>query len=132
MTSSLIPERPLLISPTLAATIGLEEAVLLHVVSELLLQHAPLYRQERRFAAIAEDTLMAALPFWSLADIKRVQQSLQGLGLVLVEAVPDEDRMWLLAINQPLSAASKRDIANTAATTAARAFDEITIVTIDR
>jgi hypothetical protein len=104
MTSSLIPERPLLISPTLAATIGLEEAVLLHVVSELLLQHPPLQRQERRFAAISEDSLLAALPFWTLADIKRVQQSLQGLGLLLVEAVPDEDRTVLLAINQPMTA----------------------------
>jgi hypothetical protein len=117
MTSSLIPERPLLISPTLAATIGLEEAVLLHVVSELLLQHAPLYRQERRFAAITEDTLMAALPFWSLADIKRVQQSLQGLGLLLVEAVPDEERTWLFAINQPLSAARQRAIATSHSST---------------
>jgi hypothetical protein len=119
MTSSLIPERPLLISPTLAATIGLEEAVLLHVISELLLQHQPLHRQDRRFAAINEDTLMAALPFWTLADIKRVQQSLQGLGLLLVEAVPDEDRSWLLAINQPLPASRQR-ISTTNTTSAPR------------
>ena len=38
MPSSLIPERPLLISPTLAATIGLDETVMLHVLSELKLQ----------------------------------------------------------------------------------------------
>ena len=38
MSSSLIPERPLIISPTLAATIGLEEAVMLHVLSELMLR----------------------------------------------------------------------------------------------
>ena len=36
MQSSLIPERPLVISPTLAATIGLEEAVMLHVIGEML------------------------------------------------------------------------------------------------
>jgi hypothetical protein len=34
--SSLIPEHPLLISPSLAATIGLEEAVLLKQLSELV------------------------------------------------------------------------------------------------
>ncbi|PCH61941.1 MAG: hypothetical protein COC19_03605, partial [SAR86 cluster bacterium] len=34
MTSSLVPERPLIISPTLASTIGLEEAVMLHVLAE--------------------------------------------------------------------------------------------------
>lgn len=36
MNSTLIPERPLLISPTLAATIGLEETVMLHVLGELI------------------------------------------------------------------------------------------------
>lgn len=41
MNSTLIPERPLLISPTLAATIGLEETVMLHVLGELIaMQHA--------------------------------------------------------------------------------------------
>ena len=34
MKSSLITERPLLVSPTLAATIGLEEAVMLQALSE--------------------------------------------------------------------------------------------------
>ncbi|HTR00658.1 MAG TPA: DnaT-like ssDNA-binding domain-containing protein [Candidatus Acidoferrum sp.] len=101
MTSSLIPERPLLISPTLAATIGLEEAVLLHVVSELLLQHPVVVRNERRFAEISDDALIAALPFWNLADIKRVQRSLAGLGLLLVDAVPGNDAAAYLAINQP-------------------------------
>ncbi len=38
MSSNLIPERPLLISPTLASTIGLDEAVMLHVISEMQLQ----------------------------------------------------------------------------------------------
>lgn len=106
MTSSLIPERPLLISPTLAATIGLEEAVLLHVISELLLQHPTMVRQQRRFAEISEDVLTKALPFWSLPDVKRVQQSLQGLGLLLVEPVGGEDRVWLFAINQPVQGAA--------------------------
>lgn len=119
MTSSLIPERPLLISPTLAATIGLEEAVLLHVISELLLQHPPLQRQERRFAAISEDSLLAAMPFWTLGDIKRVQQSLQGLGLLLVEAVPNEDRTWLMAINQPMTA-KQRSVGAPARTTTSK------------
>ena len=32
MASKLVPERPLVFSPTLAATIGLEEAILLQVL----------------------------------------------------------------------------------------------------
>jgi len=35
MNCSLIPERPMLVSPSLAASIGLEEATLLGMLSEL-------------------------------------------------------------------------------------------------
>lgn len=101
MSTSLIPERPLLISPTLAATIGLEEAVLLHVVSELLLQHPTVCRQQRRWAELSQTTLQQALPFWEYIDIRRVQRSLQGLGLLLVEPVPGKADCQWLAINQP-------------------------------
>jgi hypothetical protein len=100
MTTSLIPERPLLISPTLAATIGLDEAVLLHVISELLLTHAPHYRQQRRWVELNADTLARALPFWQPSDIRRVQRSLQDLGLLLVEPAAHAQAM-LYAINQP-------------------------------
>ena len=101
MTTSLIPERPLLISPTLAATIGLDEAVMLHVISELLLLHPPQYHQQRRWGEFSFDTLANALPFWQAADIRRVQRSLQDLGLLLVEAAPGKAQVQLYAINQP-------------------------------
>lgn len=101
MTTSLIPERPLLISPTLAATIGLDEAVMLHVVSELLLTHPPVYRQQRRWGELSFDTLTNALPFWQAADIRRVQRSLQELGLLLVEPAPGNAQVLQYAINQP-------------------------------
>ncbi|MEX2365746.1 MAG: DnaT-like ssDNA-binding domain-containing protein, partial [Pseudohongiellaceae bacterium] len=100
MTSSLIPERPLLISPTLAATIGLEEAVMLHVISELQLRLKPGYRNRRRWTEIEQDQLQAALPFWTLPDIKRIQQNLQEKGLILVEPVPKRPDCQLYAINQ--------------------------------
>ncbi len=100
MTTSLIPERPLLISPTLAATIGLEEAVLLHVVSELLLQHPAVIKDKRHYAELTDEALIAALPFWTLPDIKRVQLSLQDLGLLLSEPVAGKGDTCLLAINQ--------------------------------
>ena len=38
--SSLLPERPLVVSPTLAATIGLEEAVMLQSLAEVI-SHRP-------------------------------------------------------------------------------------------
>lgn len=99
--TSLIPERPLLISPTLAATIGLEEAVLLHVLSELIPRHAPIFRQQRRWGEITTAALIEALPFWELNGIRRVQRSLQDLGLLLVDSVAGNNHAHLYAINQP-------------------------------
>src|SRR5690606_15663167 len=71
------------------------------VVSELLLVHPPQYRQQRRWGEFGFDTLAAALPFWQATDIRRVQRSLQDLGLLLVEPVPGNAQAQLYAINQP-------------------------------
>jgi len=103
--SSLVPERPLVISPTLAATIGLEEAVMLHVFSELM-AHRPL-REKDRFAwlELSQMDLMKALPFWALIDIKRVQKSLQDLGLILIDAETGNRETLCFAINQARPAA---------------------------
>jgi hypothetical protein len=110
MSSSLIPERPLLISPTLAATIGLDEAVLLHVLSELLLQHPPLWRQQKRWAEVPEADLCRALPFWSISQTMKVLQSLQDLGLLLCEPVPGRVQSRLFAINQCDTAAPRDQV----------------------
>jgi hypothetical protein len=105
MQSSLVPERPLVISPTLAATIGLEEAVMLHVFSELMALR-PL-REKDRFAwlELSQMDLLKALPFWALIDIKRVQKSLQDLGLILIDAETGNRETLYFAINQARPAA---------------------------
>jgi hypothetical protein len=109
MVSSLIPERPLLISPTLAATIGLEEAVLLHVISELLLQHTPVFRAQRRWMEVSRQSLRDALPFWDLPKIYAVQQSLREKGLLLLDTVPGAEHLQLIAINQAVTQAASVD-----------------------
>lgn len=101
MSSSLIPERPLLISPTLAATIGLEETVMLHVISELFLQHPLLIRKQLRWAEFDYPILQKAMPFWSLIDIKRIRQNLLEKGLIQVDAFVENSDTFLIAINQP-------------------------------
>lgn len=100
MQSSLVPERPLVISPTLAATIGLEEAVMLHVLSELM-AHRPL-REKDRFAwlELSHMDLLKAFPFWAVIDIKRVQKSLQDLGLILIDPETGNRESAWFAINQ--------------------------------
>lgn len=100
MQSSLIPERPLIISPTLAATIGLEEAVLLHVLSELMTHRPCIERKGLNWLLLEQQDLLNALPFWAWIDVRRVQKNLQDLGLILVDARTDSDDGWYIAINQ--------------------------------
>lgn len=101
MQSSLVPERPLVISPTLAATIGLEEAVLLHVLTELM-AHRPLREKDRlRWVELSQQDLCDALPFWAFIDIKRVQKSLLDLGLILLDPATNNVLTDYFAVNQP-------------------------------
>lgn len=87
MNSTLIPERPLLISPTLAATIGLEETVMLHVLGELIdMQHALAEpsADQQRWVELDPDQLQRVLPFWAPIDIRRIQSNLRELGLLKI------------------------------------------------
>ena len=108
MQSSLIPERPLIVSPTLAATIGLEEAVMLHVLSELIAHRPQERKQGLAWVFLDQDSLMQALPFWAMIDIKRVQKSLMDLGLIRVQAAAGAEAGWHFAINQ-LDAEGERE-----------------------
>lgn len=86
MKSSLIPDKPILVYPSLAATVGLEESILLSVFSELA-QHREANENngyawlELPCAQIAE-----ALPFWNAHDVQRISQSLRDKGILLVGA----------------------------------------------
>lgn len=101
MQSSLVPERPLIISPTLAATIGLEEAVLLHVLTELMAHRALREKDRLRWVELSQQDLCDALPFWAFIDIKRVQKSLLDLGLILLDPNTGKDDTSYFAVNQP-------------------------------
>lgn len=100
MSSSLIPERPLLISPTLAATIGLEETVLLQALADIMAHREGAVRDQLRWVEITDEELGAALPFWTSADIRRVEASLRELGLILRAADTNRPDSYLYAVNQ--------------------------------
>ncbi len=100
MQSSLIPERPLVISPTLAATIGLEEAVFLHVLTELMAHRKSRIKDQLRWIELTQNELCAALPFWALIDIKRIQKSLQDLGMILLDPQTTQQDSCYFAVNQ--------------------------------
>ncbi len=75
--SSLIPERQLLICPALAATIGLEEALLLQLLKDVCQ-----LRPARAWQELSAQELALLLPFWSATDCHRVAHSLQEKGIL--------------------------------------------------
>lgn len=84
MAATLIHERALVISPTLAATIGLEEAVLL-----TLLHDAAQFTPRRgQWYEIRKEELLRLLPFWSERDCQRISASLRDKGVLAIDSPP--------------------------------------------
>jgi len=85
---SLLPERPLLLSPQLAATLGLEEALLYQLLADL----QSLGRGERHggflWFGVECRQVQALLPFWTAQDIRRISHSLRDKGVLLVGDLP--------------------------------------------
>ncbi|TNF09066.1 MAG: hypothetical protein EP323_00730 [Gammaproteobacteria bacterium] len=85
---SLIPEKPLVISPSLAATIGLEEAILLQTLGEVRSHHTPEAQGDHQWLTTSASQLLTLLPFWQLEDIQRITSSLRDKGVLLVASAP--------------------------------------------
>jgi hypothetical protein len=84
--TSLIRERMLVFSPALAATIGLEEAILLHLL-HVISRSQPARRAQPWFEV---DTAVLAqlLPFWERGDLQRVSANLVAKGVLLIDSAP--------------------------------------------
>lgn len=94
-SGSLIPDRQLTFSPELAATIGLEEAVLLQELGALLKGRAG-------WTTIDLHQLHESLPFWSVAQIDGLIERLTGLG-ILAQAPHPQPHVILLAVASAMS-----------------------------
>lgn len=124
MPSPLIPEKPLAFSPELAATIGLEEAILLATLADILWHSelpAPASWTDANPARLAR-----LLPFWLPADIHRISQSLAAQGILRTEGPAYDGRRPLRftldaaqsgspAARYPAAAATPRPVAAPAA-----------------
>ncbi len=100
--SSLIPERQLVFSPGLAATIGLEEAILLQHLQECLEHGTPDVRGGFAWLTVARDALERSLPFFTPEDLQRVSRALADKGIILVESPPiSRGTALVFALNQP-------------------------------
>ena len=105
MTSSLLPERPILISPSLAATVGLEEATMLSVLGEITRLSRPVKTDAYHWYDIDLSTLQAILPFWNSDDLQRVSQSLRAKGVIVLRSAPlSQSGRLLMAYNETATA----------------------------
>ena len=82
MGHSLIPERMLVVSPSLAATIGLEEAIMLQALSDGGQPH------DEHWQCMQKGSVRTWLPFWNDHDIKRILKSLTDKGIVHFNSPP--------------------------------------------
>ena len=81
---SLIPEKPIVFSPTLAATIGLEEAILVQVLQECASHCAQVSSSGYAWITVPAQNLLNLAPFWGEQDIRRLSSSLHEKGLLLI------------------------------------------------
>ncbi|MFA7555250.1 MAG: DnaT-like ssDNA-binding domain-containing protein [Spongiibacteraceae bacterium] len=86
--SSLIPERPIVISPSLATTIGLEEAVLLQVLNDVSTLSPATEKGSYHWFKIQLNELQKLLPFWEHSTLQRISDSLKDKGVILIESPP--------------------------------------------
>lgn len=111
--SSLIPERPLLVFPSLAATIGLEEAVLLSLLDELTSLQTGQESRGYLWHELSGEQLHHYMPFWDDLDIQRVSQRLKDLGIILLLSAPyGQSRCLKFAFNQKATLQAKRQDAS--------------------
>ncbi|NND67995.1 MAG: hypothetical protein HKN19_10440 [Halioglobus sp.] len=100
--SSLIPERQLVFSPGLAATIGLEEAILLQHLQECLEHGRPEFRGGFAWLTVTREALERSLPFFTPEDLQRVSRALVDKGIILIESPPlNRGRELVFTLNQP-------------------------------
>ena len=105
MPESLVPERQLVFSPGLAATIGLEEAILLQHLQALFEHCDADVRANRAWLRVERAYLLRTLPFWEPLDLHRITRSLVDKGVLLMESPPlHSAEVLVFAINEPAPA----------------------------
>ncbi|MDO3381058.1 DnaT-like ssDNA-binding domain-containing protein [Gilvimarinus algae] len=82
MNSPLLPEKPLVVSPSLAAAIGLEEAIMLGVLSDALIASG------EEAITLSGAYIAERLPFWPPLEIQRISKNLQEKGLLTLLNAP--------------------------------------------
>ena len=125
---SLIPEKSIVFSPTLAATIGLEEAILLQILQECASHSEQVASSGFAWTCISGAKLLDLSPFWNEQDIRRLTASLHEKGLLLVGGGAfGADQEFRFAFNETSTASSKPKTRNTPISPAPKAHSAKTI-----
>ena len=105
MPSSLIREHHIVVSASLAATLGLEQAVMLQLFGECFRHRSSSHRDGYRWITLAKDDALGLMPFWSEQDIDRISKQLQSQGIIQLGSatlmLSDE---LVFALNEPSEA----------------------------
>ncbi|RLA47871.1 MAG: hypothetical protein DRR06_01290 [Gammaproteobacteria bacterium] len=104
---SLIPEKPLLFYPQLAVALGLEEAVMVQVLKDLI-DHGPgEINNGFLWVNVSGERLSDTLAFWTESDIQRITQQLHDQGILLIGgAAFHHNQPFRFAINERLETTS--------------------------
>jgi hypothetical protein len=84
--SAALVERPLLVSPSLATTLGLEAALLYQLIAEWLPLLSGRENQGQHWFLIDKNQLTRQLPFWDENKIDEVLRTLHDQGLIIIGA----------------------------------------------
>lgn len=102
--NNLIPEAPILIYPSLAATIGLEQATMLSILTHIARANEAQNANGYSWFYLIEDQVQAAMPFWQAADIQRISTDLREQGLLLIASAPYlQSRQLKFAFNERMA-----------------------------
>lgn len=104
--NSLIPESPLLVYPSLAATIGLEEATMISVLTGLARSAVARFNNGFDWYELDSEAAAQLMPFWNPTDIQRIAANLREQGLLLLASAPfNQAGSMRFAFNEPTQAA---------------------------
>ncbi len=102
--NSQIPETPVLLYPSLAAKIGLEEATMLSVLTTVTRSYRGQENNNYRWYTLDDGIIGHLMPFWQAIDVQRVCTSLRDQGLVIIASAPySTSKQLKFALNTKVS-----------------------------
>ena len=112
--SSLILGRQIVFSAELAATLGLEEAILLQCLSDESERMEPEAHKQYQWFQLSSKVLRQRLPFWQDSDMQRILEHLRQQGVILISSAPiSESNTLRFAFNEAITNPSEKRPAST-------------------